>query len=443
MPESLLRQLSFETVLLAGAGFAILILLLSATLVGQRDNGGHLTLVDGMRWAALLTLGLAAAGAAWSLYRPWNMFRAETVFGGPSLLRPAAGGGGATGSLLPDGLRMATWLVGMLALLCVCAISLRGLVRFARDRTALTRRVLVVGHGERADRLREILRGRRYRRWEPVRASSDPYCLTMEALREQRIWAVVLACPFDACEEGHRLIEGKVNGIRVLDDAAFYEAHLGRIEIQSLTPERMLTSDGFHTSRLGAFAKRAIDLVVSSLLLLLTLPLLLLIAALIKLESPGPVLYREQRTGRAGVPFMLLKFRCMRHHPEAGRPGAAQPADPLSTRVGRAIRPLQLDELPELLNVLRGDMSMVGPHPERPQFVAQLTRVIPIYWHRSVVRPGLTGWAQVNIPWGPAVADTREKFAYDLYYVKHHSLSLDLLILLATVRVALFPEGRR
>ena len=179
-------------------------------------------------------------------------------------------------------------------------------------------------------------------------------------------------------------------------------------------------------------------------LLLLTLPLMAVTALLIKLDSPGPVFYRQLRAGQFGTPFTLFKFRSMSVDAEAGgQPRWAQQQDPRVTRVGSIIRLLRIDELPQLLNVLRGEMSMVGPRPERPHFVEQLAQIIPFYHERSYVAPGITGWAQVNFPYGASVEDAREKLAYDLYYVKNRNLLLDLLILFGTVRVILFREGAR
>ena len=167
-------------------------------------------------------------------------------------------------------------------------------------------------------------------------------------------------------------------------------------------------------------------------------------AIAIRLDSPGSVFYRQVRTGLFGATFTLFKFRSMSANAEvAGQPQWARERDPRVTRVGAFIRASRIDELPQLLNVLRGEMSMIGPRPERPMFVEELARVIPFYGHRDYVKPGLTGWAQVNYPYGASVEDAREKLAYDLYYVKNRGLLLDLLILFSTVRVILFREGAR
>jgi lipopolysaccharide/colanic/teichoic acid biosynthesis glycosyltransferase len=189
--------------------------------------------------------------------------------------------------------------------------------------------------------------------------------------------------------------------------------------------------------------RRARDVVGSLLLLALTLPLLLLMACLIKLDSRGPVLYRQVRVGLHGRVFNLLKLRTMRIDAEADGPRWATERDPRVTRFGALIRAWRIDELPQLINVLRGEMSLVGPRPERPYFVRQLVRIIPQYDERTLVLPGLTGWAQVNYPYGASVEDARAKLTYDLYYLRNQTPLLDLYILAATVRVVLLRIGAR
>jgi lipopolysaccharide/colanic/teichoic acid biosynthesis glycosyltransferase len=179
-------------------------------------------------------------------------------------------------------------------------------------------------------------------------------------------------------------------------------------------------------------------------MLALALPLMLLAALAIKADSRGPVFYRQQRTGQFDEPFTLFKFRSMTADAEAcGTPRWAQQKDPRTTRIGRFMRATRIDELPQLANVIRGEMSLVGPRPERPHFVEQLERAIPFYRQRAFVKPGLTGWAQVNFPYGASVEDAREKLSYDLFYVKNRSIALDLIILVSTIRVVLFQEGAR
>ena len=196
-------------------------------------------------------------------------------------------------------------------------------------------------------------------------------------------------------------------------------------------------------ARLAAAEWRLRDVTICAGLLVATLPVALAAACLIKIDSPGPVFYRQLRTGLHGQPFTLLKFRSMRLDAECGGPCWAAVQDPRVTRIGGFLRATRIDELPQLLNVLRGEMSLIGPRPERPHFVAQLAEVIPGYTDRTAILPGITGWAQVNYPYGASVEDARHKLAYDLYYVHHRGRLLDLRILLATIRVVLLGIGAR
>ena len=241
------------------------------------------------------------------------------------------------------------------------------------------------------------------------------------------------------------LLRVKTTGVQVSDLSSFLERETGRIDLQSVNPSFLIFSDGFASGRvLSCFVKRAFDVAASLLLLLLTLPVLLLTALAIKLESRGPVIYRQRRVGLYNEAFDILKLRSMRTDAEvAGRAVWAAVDDPRVTRVGRFIRKVRIDELPQAWTVLKGEMSFVGPRPERPQFVADLERDLPFYAERHMVKPGITGWAQINYPYGASVEDARHKLEYDLYYAKNQSPFLDLLIMLQTLRVVLWPEGAR
>jgi sugar transferase (PEP-CTERM system associated) len=332
-----------------------------------------------------------------------------------------------------------------------CVVAMRTLFNQIMRERWFVRRILLLGSPGHIGLLQKLAKAGRGRLFEPVVLPRDAYAgaatpLTRAALQRQHIWAIVVARRADGISELplETLLDCKLRGIPVFDDASFSEQHLGRIDIDSLGTDRLLFSDGFANGWISNTAKRGFDIVVSLSLLLLTSPLMLLIALLIKWDSAGPVLYRQQRTGLHGQPFTLLKFRSMTIDAEkAGKPRWTSQQDPRITHIGGVIRPARIDELPQLLNVLRGEMSMVGPRPERPHFVEQLSRIIPLYSERSYVKPGLTGWAQVNYPYGASVNDARQKLAYDLYYLKNRSLLLDTLILLATIRVILFREGAR
>ena len=238
------------------------------------------------------------------------------------------------------------------------------------------------------------------------------------------------------------LLRAKMAGIRVEDATTTYERVTGKILIDDLRPSWLIFSDGFRVSRVARMMKRAIDLTLSLVLAVVTLPLMLLAALLVWLEDGSPVLYRQERVGENGRAFVLSKFRSMRKDAEqGGTPVWAKDGDDRITRVGRFIRKTRLDELPQLWNVLRGDMSFVGPRPERPFFVEQLARDIPFYQQRHAVKPGLTGWAQVKYRYGSSREDAMEKLRYDLYYIKHLSVIFDLTIVFDTVKVVLFRKG--
>jgi sugar transferase (PEP-CTERM system associated) len=238
------------------------------------------------------------------------------------------------------------------------------------------------------------------------------------------------------------LLRAKLSGVRVEDATTTYERLTGKILIDDLKPSWLIFSDGFRASRGTRFVKRMIDLALSILLGLLTLPLMVLTALAVKLDSAGPALYCQERVGENGRIFKIYKFRSMRTDAEqAGRPIWAREKDDRVTRVGALIRVTRLDELPQLWNVMRGDMSFVGPRPERPFFVEQLAGDIPFYMQRHAVKPGLTGWAQVKYRYASTIEDAMEKLRYDLYYIKHLSIVFDLTIVLDTVKVILFRKG--
>ena len=240
------------------------------------------------------------------------------------------------------------------------------------------------------------------------------------------------------------LLNIKTRGVDVSEFGSFLERQTGRVDLDTLNPSWLIFSDGFSsTQALSSAFKRVFDVFVSALILLLTFPVILLFAALVKLESRGPALYRQTRVGHYGAPFEIIKLRSMRQDAEKDGAQWAQQNDPRVTRIGRFIRLVRIDELPQLWTVLTGRMSFVGPRPERPEFVAELDRELPYYAERHVVKPGITGWAQINYPYGATREDAREKLEYDLYYAKNYSPFLDVLILLQTVRVILWPEGAR
>jgi sugar transferase (PEP-CTERM system associated) len=240
------------------------------------------------------------------------------------------------------------------------------------------------------------------------------------------------------------LLDCKLRGVRVLELSTFFERENGHLQLDSLNASWMILGDGFSQGILRDTVKRMFDVIMSLILLSVSLPVMAITALAIKLESPGPVFYRQERVGQHGRPFTILKFRSMRVDAEPnGTPRWAQANDDRTTRVGRFIRKTRIDELPQTFNVFMGDMSFVGPRPERPYFVADLNQQIPYYGVRNTIKPGITGWAQVRHEYGASVDDAIEKLQYDLYYVKNHSLFLDLMILFQTVQVVLWGKGAR
>ncbi len=241
------------------------------------------------------------------------------------------------------------------------------------------------------------------------------------------------------------LLRIKTTGVHVNELSTFLERETGRVDLASTSHSALIFSDGFSAGqRLSSAAKRVFDILASGLLLLLAAPVILLTAILVKAESRGPAFYRQQRVGHYGEEFDMVKLRSMRSDAEApGQAVWAQENDPRVTRVGRFIRKVRIDELPQVWAVLKGEMSFVGPRPERRQFVEDLERRLPFYAERHMVKPGITGWAQINYPYGASLEDARNKLEYDLYYVKNYSPFLDMLILLQTVRVLIWPDGAR
>jgi sugar transferase (PEP-CTERM system associated) len=240
------------------------------------------------------------------------------------------------------------------------------------------------------------------------------------------------------------LLDCRIHGINVSDLSTHFEKMLGQIRIDHVNASWLIFGDGFNQGLLRTTIKRLFDIVCAMVLLVAAAPIMLATMVLIRLESRGPALYRQERVGLNGRTFRVVKFRSMVTDAEKdGKPRWATDDDDRITRVGRLIRRVRIDELPQLFNVLKGEMSIVGPRPERPFFVEQLTSEMPYYAVRHSVKPGITGWAQVRYHYGSTVEDSQQKLQYDLYYVKNHTLFLDLLILFETVAVVLTGKGAR
>jgi sugar transferase (PEP-CTERM system associated) len=240
------------------------------------------------------------------------------------------------------------------------------------------------------------------------------------------------------------LMRLRLSGLEIEDATSFFERASGKLAVETMLPSWLIFSDGFRASPLRRAGKRIADIGVSLVLLILAAPIMIVTALLIMAESGGPVLYRQRRMGRGGIDFDMLKFRSMVQDAEKkSGPTWAGHDDPRVTRVGKILRKLRLDELPQLINVLRGQMSFVGPRPERRHFVEQLEKEIQYYSLRTTVRPGITGWAQVQYRYGATVEDAREKLKYDLFYIKNSNALYDLWIMLKTVKVVLTASGAR
>jgi len=236
----------------------------------------------------------------------------------------------------------------------------------------------------------------------------------------------------------------KFSGIEVVDALSFYEEITGKLLVENITPSWFIFSKGFRMTVVMKLYKRTIDFVFSMIGLLLTLPFLPFVALLIKLDSRGPVFFSQVRVGEMDRPFVIHKLRTMRQNAELGKGEVwAEKNDPRITRLGWFLRKTRIDELPQLINVLKGEMSFIGPRPERPNFVAQLKAVVPYYSQRHFVKPGITGWAQIRYSYGASVEDALEKLRYDLYYIKNISITLENIIIFDTIRVMLFGRGAR
>jgi exopolysaccharide biosynthesis polyprenyl glycosylphosphotransferase len=235
------------------------------------------------------------------------------------------------------------------------------------------------------------------------------------------------------------LLACRTAGFPVFEYHRFLEKEIGRVDVKRLDYGWLLYSDGFTFTMVDLVLKRTLDIVASATMLFLTAPFLLVAAAAVRLQDGGPAFYRQERVTRGGRVFRILKLRTMTQNAERHGAVWAQAGDPRVTRIGRFLRRTRLDELPQLINILKGDMSFVGPRPERPEFVAELAAKLPLYNERHLVRAGLTGWAQINYPYGASLDDARSKLSYDLYYVKNFSVLFDVLIILQTLRVVLWP----
>jgi sugar transferase (PEP-CTERM system associated) len=360
--------------------------------------------------------------------------------------------------IFPSDMLWRSTLIYTMGLAILVLVADRLLLNSFLGSSAFRRRVMVLGAGDRAQRLRAL--GEKPETGFAIVAyiaMSDDARVVEEAIPRSAIHdlgrfvenlgvsEVVLAL-----QERRNalplkdLLRIKTKGVHVNDFSSFIERETGRVDLDTINPSWLIFSDGFSSSRMFSSAvKRIFDICASLILLLVTLPVIVLFAALVKLDSKGPAFFRQKRVGLYGEPFTLIKLRSMRTDAEKDGAKWAEENDPRITRLGRFIRKVRIDELPQTWSVLKGEMSFVGPRPEVPSFVDSLEEEIPFYGERHMVKPGITGWAQINYPYGASVEDSRCKLEYDLYYAKNYTPFLDFVILLQTLRVILWPEGAR
>ena len=356
--------------------------------------------------------------------------------------------------------RRALFAAVMLSLVSV--VCLRKLFYIMVDNSNLRRHVLVLGAGKKAAAIDKV-RGAQSIGFDIVGfVPADPEATVIERERlldaiggikhlveKYNVDEIVIAVDERRRDKGgyfpiEELLDCKLKGIRITEAVKFYERELGQIELSELHPAWMVFGDGFHYSQIRDITKRIFDISVCAVLLLLAWPLMLFAVVAIYLETGRPIIYKQVRTGLDGEPFEIYKFRSMTQDAEKdGKAVWAKANDARVTRIGAFIRNTRIDELPQIFNVLKGDMSFVGPRPERPQFVDELKQELPYYDFRHRVKPGLMGWAQLNYPYGASIEDAEGKLVYDLYYVKNYSFLLDVLIVVQTVEVILLGKGVR
>jgi exopolysaccharide biosynthesis polyprenyl glycosylphosphotransferase len=364
------------------------------------------------------------------------MFAAEATV--PAIVTLAGWRLGLFPNIVPAyGAMASAALMWTLVFLCCCSMALALMRRRKQDEG-----VMILGTDDLARDLRHRLtkkgmvgQGEVTIDWEQLNALSIEKGTTRIVVAESD--------PLDRHEMATALIDCKLRGLAVEGAGSFHERLTGKLWVNKLSSDWWIYSDGFKPSNVYLWRKRLLDIVCASLMILVTAPLLLLIAIGIKLDSPGPAIFSQERTGLHGTKFTLYKFRSMKTDAESkSGPAWAAEFDDRVTRFGKILRKFRLDEIPQAFNVLRGDMSFAGPRPERPYFVDMLSERIPYFGLRHYVKPGITGWAQVTYPYGASVEDAIEKLQYDLYYIKHMSFRQDLLVLLKTFKVVLFGRGR-
>ncbi len=447
-----------RTVLQVVLDFLLVLSAVLAELLWRRAEPA--AMVPVMGYTALLATGMLVINGSMGFYqrvhnRSLNQSRARAVLAALMAVPVTY----AAFGLVPLGIegRQSLALAAMVGLALV--LVHRVYVAHSGPQSALRHRVLVFGTGPRA-----ALVGRALKKDDPHVDVVGYYASPNEPEAEVSAWGILsknksltdTALELEVDEIVVALVERrggsmplrelldcKLHGVRVVDMATHFEKTKGQIRLDSVSAGWLVFGDGFSQGGLRTVVKRIFDIACALTLIAITAPVMLVTALAIKLESKGPVFYRQERVGFNGRLFNVVKVRSMRTDAEKDGPRFAAAKDDRVTRIGAFIRKVRIDELPQLFSVLNGDMSLVGPRPERPFFVDQLTREIPYYAVRQSVKPGVTGWAQVRYHYGASLEDSAEKLQYDLYYVKNHSLFLDLVILFETIGVVLMAKGAR
>jgi sugar transferase (PEP-CTERM system associated) len=346
-------------------------------------------------------------------------------------------------------------LVLGVTIMTAALVAWRGAYEWIIRRSIFHQKIYVLGSGTSAQTVVETIQSRSDTGMEVIgwpgatidgKECREHLASALESLSRRRspIGRVIVAVEDRrGCLPVMELLNLRLAGVVVEDAGSLLERLSGRVQLAGLHPSALIFSEGFRLKVSQQISRRLVSLFVSGAILLPLLPLLPILALLIRLSSEGPILYRQLRVGLRGNVFTIFKFRTMRADAEPAGAVWAQKNDPRVTRLGRFMRLTRLDEIPQLWNVLRGDMGFVGPRPERPEFVERLSKEIAYYDLRHVIRPGLTGWAQVRFRYGATIAESREKLEYDLYYIKHMSLSLDLMIMFETVKTIVLGRGAR
>jgi sugar transferase (PEP-CTERM system associated) len=440
-------------VLLAGEALIVWVSFVAGTMLRNQDSwlllnveGGYLKILAVTAAVLLLSHWFDLYDSS-SLSKNWEQsLRILLVLGFVALALSAIG------FLFPEFLPgNGSALLGLIILTCTL-FCWRGAYGWMVKQPFLRERVYVLGTGERAERLVDGLRQRSTMGIEVVGWTGDVVGeLSRESVashllslaRGAGVHRVIVAMPDRrGTLPVEELLDLRLAGLKVEEATSWLEKISGRIEVEHLYPSWLIFAEGFRFSNFFRFVRRLLNFSVALTALVISLPLLPFIVLAVKLGSPGPALYRQQRVGRRGKVFYCYKFRTMRKDAEADTGATwATDDDPRITKVGKFLRSSRLDEIPQLWCVLKGDMHFVGPRPERPEFVEWLSREIPYYGVRHVVRPGITGWAQVQYKYGNTLDDAREKLQYDLFYIKNASIGLDMLIMFQTIKIVLLGRG--